>query len=74
MVLITVCCIIVSYPVPTPASLSQSIVFDEDDLVVGYGIRDTELGAVVTSYEPHTPDDFIAALRESVTEIKNIVS
>ena len=36
--------------------------------------RDTELGAVVTAYEPHTPDDFISALRESVTQIQTVVS
>ena len=38
-------------------------------IITGYGIRDTELGAVVTAYEPNTPDDFISALRGSVTQI-----
>ena len=43
-------------------------------IITGYGIRDTELGAVVTAYEPHTPDDFISALRESVTQIQTVIS
>ena len=42
-------------------------------IITGYGIRDTELGAVVTAYEPHTPDDFISALRESVTQIQTLI-
>ena len=50
--------------------LERIIVF----FLTGYGIRDTELGAVVTAYEPHTPDDFISALRESVTQIRTVIS
>lgn len=42
--------------------------------ITGYGIRDKDLGAVVTAYEPHTPNDFLAALKESVDQIKTAIS
>lgn len=43
--------------------------------VLGYGIHDDWLGAVVSAYAPNkTPDDFIRALEESLNQIKQVVS
>lgn len=42
---------------------------------IGYGIHDNMMGAVVTAYKPQgNPDDFLSALKQSLAEIKKIVS